>query len=127
MNHKESFLQYLQTERRYSPHTVRSYSNDLSQFIVFHTNDETEFNPGTVISQDVRDWIVSLLDSGISPSSVHRKISCLRVFFRFLRKEGLHGADPMEKVVMPKRRKRLPGFVPESSLDTLLDSCDFGD
>lgn len=127
MRHKESFLQYLQAERRFSPHTVRSYANDLNQFIQFCTREEAEFSPDLVTGQDIRSWIVSLLDSGVAPVSVHRKISCLRVFFRFLRKEGVITADPLGRVVMPKRKKRLPEFVSEPSLDTLLDDQDFGD
>lgn len=127
MRHKESFLQYLQAERRYSPHTVRSYANDLNQFTQFCTREEAEFSPDLVTGQDIRSWIVSLLDSGVAPVSVHRKISCLRVFFRFLRKEGVITADPLGRVVMPKRKKRLPEFVSEPSLDTLLDDQDFGD
>jgi integrase/recombinase XerC len=63
----------------------------------------------------------------MSPVSVHRKISCLRVFYRFLRKDGIVSSDPLERVVMPKRKKRLPEFVAEESLDKLLDSFSFGD
>jgi integrase/recombinase XerC len=67
------------------------------------------------------------MENNISSSSVHRKISCLRVFFRYLRKEGIVKNDPLEKVVLPKRRKRLPQFVSEESLDSLLDNNNFGD
>jgi len=67
------------------------------------------------------------MNNGIAPVSVHRKISCLRVFYRFLRKEGIVKSDPMEKVVLPKRKKTLPVFVGEEALDTLLDKNNFGD
>jgi len=126
MNYKESFLQYLATERRYSPHTIRSYGNDLNQFISFIIEIYSGFTPGEINSADIRSWIVKLLDGGMSASSVHRKITCLRVFFRFLRREGVISGDPTERVVMPKRKKRLPGFVSEESLMTLLDEFDFG-
>jgi len=66
------------------------------------------------------------MDSGITPVTVHRKISCLRVFFKFLRKEGIIKSDPLEKVVLPKRKKTLPVFVEEGALDTLLDENNFG-
>jgi integrase/recombinase XerC len=66
------------------------------------------------------------MDGGIKPVSVHRKISCLRVFFRYLRKEGAIKGDPLEKVVLPKRKKSLPVFVSEQSLDNLLDGNNFG-
>ena len=127
MNHKESFLQYLKTEKRYSPHTVRSYLNDLDQFFSFQSARQNPTEPGQISSYDIRSWIVSMLDSGYSPVSIHRKISCLRVFYRYLRKEGIVKNDPLDKVVLPKVKKRLPAFVDEKSLDFLLDDFDFGD
>jgi len=127
MSHKESFLQYLQIERRYSPHTVRSYLNDLDQFISFLLSKGLPDDPVAVSSHDVRAWIVSLLDNNYSTVSVHRKISCLRVYFKYLRKEGIVKSDPLQKVVLPKRKKSLPVFVEEESLSKLLDDYSFGD
>ena len=69
---------------------------------------------------------MSLVEDGYSPVSIHRKISSLRVFYRYLRKEGFTITDPLEKVVLPKMKKRLPVFVEEGSLDRLLDDYDFG-
>jgi len=80
-----------------------------------------------ITSHQVRAWIVSLMEKGISATSVHRKISCLRVFYRWLRKEGITGNDPLDKVVLPKQKKRLPLFVGEKALDDLLDNFSFGD
>jgi integrase/recombinase XerC len=127
MNHKESFLQYLQIEKRYSPHTVRSYLNDLDQFYLFLSKLNLSDDPAAVTSYDIRAWIVSLLEDSYSSVSVHRKISCLRVYFRYLRKEGILKGDPLEKVVLPKRKKTLPVFVEEEALDKLLDNYSFGD
>jgi integrase/recombinase XerC len=126
MSHKESFLQYLGTEKRYSPHTIRSYRNDLGQFYTWLAANLIPENPEEITSHHIRAWIVSLMDSGIIPVSVHRKISCLRVFFRFLRKEGIITSDPLEKVILPKRKKTLPVFIEEGALDKLLDEIDFG-
>jgi integrase/recombinase XerC len=126
MDHKESFLQYLKTEKRYSPLTVRSYLSDLDQFDNHLKVNSLPGSPGMVTSHDVRSWIVSLIENGYSSVSVHRKISSLRVFYRFLRKEDLVRNDPFEKIVLPKMKKRLPVFVDEDSLDKLLDSFDFG-
>ncbi len=127
MDNKESFLDYLQFEKSYSQHTVRSYRNDLDQFILFLKSHAGTADITSVTSSDVRAWMVSLLDRGYSPASVHRKISGLRTLYRFLRREGKMSSDPLEKVILPKKRKRLPVFVEESSLDRLLDSYDFGD
>ncbi len=127
MSHKESFLQYLQTEKRYSPHTVRSYLNDLDQFYLFLSSLGLPDDPAAVSSHDIRAWIVTMLDNSYSTVSVHRKISCLRVFFRYLRKEGVIKLDPLEKVVLPKRKKTLPVFVEEDALVKLLDNYSFED
>jgi len=127
MSHKESFLKYLQIEKRYSPHTVRSYLNDLSQFYAFLSSLGLPEDPVAVTSYDIRAWIVSMLDNNYSAISVHRKISCLRVFFRYLRKEGIMNNDPLEKVVLPKRKKSLPVFIEEEALTQLLDNLSFGD
>jgi len=127
MSHKESFLQYLQIQKRYSLHTVRSYLNDLDQFYSFLLSLGLPADPVAVTSHDIRAWIVSMLDKGYSTVSVHRKISCLRVFYRYLRKEGILKSDPLEKVVLPKRKKTLPVFVEEEALTALLDNFSFGD
>jgi len=127
MSHKESFLQYLQIEKRYSLHTVRSYLNDLDQFYHFLFSLGLPEDPVAVTSYDIRAWIVSMLDNNYSPVSVHRKISCLRVFYRYLRKEGIVKNDPLEKVVLPKRKKTLPVFIEEEAINKLLDNFSFGD
>jgi len=127
MDHKESFLQYLKIEKRYSPLTVRSYLNDLDQFDKYLNLQDLSGKPEEIGYHDVRSWIVSLIENGYSPVSIHRKISSLRVFYRHLRREGLVSNDPLEKVVLPKIRKRLPVFVDEGSLGKLLDEYEFGD
>jgi integrase/recombinase XerC len=127
MGLKESFLQYLQIGKRYSPHTIRSYHNDLDQFFIFISDNEMPQDPAEMSAHHIRAWVVSLMDSGIKPVSVHRKISCLRVFFRYLRKEGKIKSDPLDKVVLPKRKKALPVFVSEDSVGRLLDDDNFSD
>ena len=124
---KESFLQYLKAEKRYSPHTVKSYSNDLDKFSMFLINKGQPEDPLEASSYDIRAWIVDLIGNDYSAVSVHRKISCLRVFFKYMRKEGLIEGDPMQKVALPKREKRLPVFVEEKSMSNLLDEYNFSD
>ncbi len=127
MNYKESFLQYLKIEKRYSPHTVRSYLNDLDQFECHLNESGHSGSASDVTSHDIRTWIVSLLDNGYSAVSVHRKISCLRVWFRYMRKEGILKTDPMQKIVVPKRKKNLPAFIEEKAMIALLDDVGFED
>ena len=120
-------MQYLKIEKRYSPHTVRSYQNDLDQFYTWLSDNQIPDNPDSISAHHVRAWIVNLMNKGITPVSVHRKISCLRVFFRYLRKEGIMKIDPVEKVALPKRKRSLPVFVGEEALYTLLENNNFGD
>jgi integrase/recombinase XerC len=84
-------------------------------------------DPGEITSHQIRAWIVSMMDNNIKSVTVHRKISCLRSFFRYLRKEGVIKSDPLEKIVLPKRKKTLPVFIGEKALDKLLDNNNFGD
>ena len=81
--------------------------------------------PAGTTSHDIRSWIVSLAESEYSSRSIHRKISSLRAFFRYLRRNGIVSHDPFEKVVLPKAEKSLPVFVEEEALDLLLDGIDF--
>ncbi len=126
MKYKESFLEYLQYEKHYSHHTVCSYKSDLeaySHFLNVHAGSD---DPLQANSSDIRSWVVSMMDSGYSASSVHRKISGLRSFYRYLRRDKLISNDPLDTIILPKRRKRLPVFVEEASMDKLLDQYDFG-
>ncbi|MGE5432817.1 MAG: tyrosine-type recombinase/integrase [Syntrophomonadaceae bacterium] len=131
MTHKESFLRYLEIEKRYSLHTVRSYSNDLDHFFSFLVSEGLPSDPVSVTSAEIRRWLSWSLDSNnperIQTVSVHRKISCLRVFYKYLRKEGTMTHDPLEKVVLPRKKKTLPVFVEESALDKLLDKQFFAE
>jgi integrase/recombinase XerC len=101
--------------------------NDLDQFYLYLSEQGLPEDPVTVTSHDIRAWIVSMLDNNYSTVSVHRKISCLRVFYRYLRKEGELKTDPLEKVVLPKRKKTLPVFVEEAAMNNLLDNNAFND
>ena len=119
------FLEYITTERRLSDHTIKSYSVDLSQFsnylsLEFNISHVTEIN-----FQLTRNWIASLLEEGIQPVSINRKISTLRTYFRFLLKKGVVKENPMLKIIPPKSKKRLPVFIEEIQIKELLDKIDF--
>ena len=126
--HQKRFISYLSSEKRFSVHTITSYSIDIRQFILFLKD---EYQITTEISdisfQIVRSWIVSLLEEGISPRSVNRKISTLKTYFKFLIREGFIHKNPMIKVVSPKSKKRLPLFIEESQIDLLLNDIKFDD
>ena len=127
MERKESFLQYIRTEKRYSRHTVISYKNDLDQFSGWLGDNYPGATADSVTSAAVRGWMVSLLEGGAATGTVHRKMSALRAFFRYLRRHGMSSTDPMSGVKLPKKARQLPVFVAEESLDRLLDDFKFGD
>lgn len=127
MDKKESFLQYISTEKRYSRHTVTSYRNDLDQFFAWMQMNHADTMPWDAKSGHVRGWMVSLIEGGCIASTVHRKMSALRSFYRYMRKHGYSDADPMSAVKLPKKPRQLPVFVTEESLDRLLDDYKFGD
>ena len=123
MEEIEAFLEYLRYERNYSEETEKSYKVDLLQFEEFAKGCELqlqEVNPNTV-----REWIVQMMDNGISASSINRKLSALRTFYKYLLKKGDITADPMRKISGPKKKKPLPVFVKEKEMDRLLDEIVF--
>lgn len=126
MKYIDTFLNFLQYEKRFPLSTIRSYKTDIHQFSEFCQNqlDLSEFDQ--VSHKNIRDWIVKLMESGISSRSVNRKISSLKSFYKFLLREGLLNKNPMDRVVAPKSKKSLPGFVEKEAMDILLDQFNFG-
>jgi integrase/recombinase XerC len=124
---KAEFLKYLQYEKRYSKNTVTSYENDLQQFVAFCEVTLGSFEPNTITERHVRSWIVDLSKSNISPRSINRKITTLRVFFKFLKRLDLVKLNPIEKFSRLKQKKELPWFVDETAMERLFSEFDFGD
>ena len=118
----DSFLEYLQAERNYSSATIESYAKDLAEFQDFMEGQNPDASWTSVQSDDVREWVIYLLDEQrLAASSVNRKLSALRSYYKYLRRMGRVGVNPMEKVTAPKKRKPLPHFVRESEMDRLLE------
>ncbi|MEO8794638.1 MAG: tyrosine-type recombinase/integrase [Daejeonella sp.] len=116
----ERFIRYLQFEKRYSPHTLIAYRNDLQQFHNFLKLSDLDFE--SVQHAHVRSWMVELLEQNATAKSVNRKISSLRSFYKFLKREHLVLNEPMAKLHAPKIPKRLPIVVEDKKINTLLDS-----
>ncbi len=118
----DSFLKHVQYVKRLSPNTVLAYQNDLLQLRRFLLE---RFSSDKVASADhtmIRSWIVSLVEAGIEPSSVNRKIACMRSFYKFLLAQKAIKGDPMRKISILKAGKRLPAFVKEEDMVNLLDN-----
>jgi integrase/recombinase XerC len=123
---KERFIAFIQFEKRYSPHTVTAYRTDLDQFYSFLKERYSLEEIRSVTHPMIRSWLADLMEQGISPRSINRKLTALKSYFRFLKKEGVVDQNPMRKVVSPKIPKRLPVFVEKEKMDLLLDGIDFG-
>lgn len=122
----DSFLNYLRYEKRYSPHTVLSYQNDLSQFETF-LQATFETSPSLAKYQMIRSWIVQLVEMKMDPLTVNRKIASLRSYYKFLLRQNLLDKDPMLKVKVLKTKKKLPHFVKEADMVSVLDQQTFSD
>jgi len=122
----EQFIQYLKFEKRFSPLTVTAYQKDLNQFLVFIAVPESELL--NITHQQVRSWMVELMDHGNEAKTINRKVSSLRSFYKFLQRNEMILINPMTQVRAPKIPKRLPVVITEQKMDTLLDGgFDFSD
>ena len=123
----ESFLDYLQYERNYSEKTVLAYGEDIKQLQEFAQEEYGKFNPLEVEAELIREWIVSLMDKGYTSTSVNRKLSSLRTFYKYLLRQEETTIDPLRKIKGPKNKKPLPVFLKENEMNRLLDETDFGE
>ena len=123
----ETFLDYLRLERNYSERTIVSYGTDLREFGDYLKKVDAGLDFTVAHSDNVRNWVVSLMDDGRTAASVNRKLSSLRSFYHFLLKKGTVVVNPMLKIVGPKKKKPLPSFLREKDMDRLLDDISFGE
>ena len=121
----DSFLKYLEFEKRVSRHTLLAYKTDLQQFSVFTNDTFAEVRPDAADYNMIRSWIINLVESKIDALSVNRKIACLRSFYKFLLRQEVISIDPMLKIRGLKTKKQLPSFVNEGDMISLLDRTEF--
>ena len=118
------FLSYLENVKRYSPHTLLAYKEDLGQFLDYCAtiNEVSDFPD--VTSKMVREWMVIEMSKGRKATTTRRELSVLRTLFKYLMREGRLAEDPTETIILPKTGRRLPVFVPDYQMDEILDSED---
>ena len=121
----ETFLKYLSFEKRYSQHTVGAYRKDLLQFSDFLVADFEISNLEEVRHPQIRSWVVSLMDKGLSPKSVNRKVATLKSFYKFLLGREFIELNPTTQIKPLKVEKDLPTFVKETEITDLLDRVEF--
>lgn len=114
------FLSYLQHEKRFSRHTLVSYETDLRQFSDYLRSQYQMESPADAGHLLIRSWVVQLMENGLDPRSVNRKITALRSFYRYLVRTGVMLRSPMLKVQGPKTRKKLPEYLDEQKMDRIL-------
>jgi len=111
----DSFIDFISAQKRFSEHTVVAYRKDIEQFLEFaeiNSLDECK----EVSARLIRGWMVDLMENEYATQSVNRKLSTLRTFFKWLKKEGFISDNPMKLIRGPKNNKRLPSFVQQKQL-----------
>lgn len=121
----DEFLIYFQTERNKSDLTIDSYRVDLQEFETFFDSLNEGITWINVDENTIREWIIYMMDEQhMKASSVNRKLSALRTFFRYLLMTKHIERNPMVRVSGPKRQKPLPAFVRDDEMNLLLDHLD---
>ena len=113
------FLDYIAIEKRYSARTVGEYGDDLKAWCAFLGWDVEEFDPSKVGAEDVKLWMVEMLDSGQSPRSVKRRLSAVKSFYKFLLRVGIVKVDITRAIVAPKTDKPLPLYFREGDMEAV--------
>lgn len=125
---RDSFLKYLLYERRYSPHTIEAYKNDLTKLEAFLAPDEAGgISLEKASASDLRAWIYQLREDGDDPRSINRRIATLRSFYKFLLRNETIVQDPSQRIRALKTSKKLPEFVKENDMVRMLDQVSFED
>jgi len=124
------FLSYLKLNRNVSAHTVAAYDSDLSQFLAFVSRESGKRR--TLVPKDlnldlIRGFLAELHHQGQARASVARKISALRTFVRYLRREGWIDSDPAALAVSPKREHKIPAHLTVDEMSRLLEAPDASD
>lgn len=118
----EEFKKYLRLEVNRSPHTVDAYLRDINQFAAWlGTNFDTMVRPGSVASNDIRDWLGHIASQGAGPATLRRKVQSLRALFRWAMRAGKINGNPAQDVTLAKLPKHLPDIVKVPELEQLLD------
>jgi integrase/recombinase XerC len=129
--HLKSFLQYLKLNRHVSPHTVRAYDSDVTQYLAFIASETgkkmSELDPADLDMMSVRTHIADLNKAGKARSSVARKLSGLRTFIKYLRREEIIEHDPAAMAVAPKRDQTIPTHLSEPEIERLIETPNTGD
>jgi len=121
------FLNYLSFQKRYSQNTVISYQNDLSAFFDFVLKEYKISEISEISTSIIRTWLAFLKENKYTSKSINRKISSLKAFFKYQLKLQRIPVNPVSTITSLKVSKRLPSFVAEKDINTLLNHDFFAD
>ena len=121
--HVRSFLEFLESGKNYSSHTIESYNADLLRFAEFAAGNNARY-PEAISKDHLRSFIAHLFDQGYSRKSIARKIASLRSLFKYLKRKHLVESNPAANLATPKLDRKLPAFLDETSMQHILDLPD---
>ncbi len=119
----DRYIDYLKAERNVSKYTVRNYTHDLMDFFQF-VKDKKISSLKEVDKRDIRDYLSHLMERGIAKTSISRKVSAIRSFYRYLLREKFIDANPVATTNSPKLDRRLPSFLTLDEIERLLKTPD---
>ncbi len=119
--HIERFLNYLSTQKRYSPHTITSYQKDLIDLEYFVNGQYPDTSLIEIKLPVLRSWLASLKDSDMESRSINRKISGVRSFYKYLMRQQIIRSSPAASLSFLKTKKSLPSFVDETHIKQVLE------
>ena len=117
----DEFLDYLRYERNYSALTVENYGKDLADLQAYFEDLDEGLTWTTLDADVIRGWMEHMMDRGNTATSVNRRLSAVRTFYRYARSRGIIEANPAHAIEGPKKQKPLPQFVKEREMDELLE------
>ncbi|NER09202.1 integrase/recombinase XerC [Muriicola jejuensis] len=123
----DAFISYLSLEKKYSPHTVKAYRKDLEEFRDFHLSRGGDTGIDQANYGEIREWIVDLVEQGISNRSVNRKVTALKSYYKFLLKVGDIPANPLARHKALKTPKKVEIPFSQAEMNELLNSISFED
>jgi integrase/recombinase XerC len=117
----DSFINYLEYEKRSSAHTVLAYRKDLEQAQNFVNLSFSIDDLSHCTHPDLRAWIIDLVEQGLSQTTVNRKLATLRSFYKFLMRSKIIQKDPTYKLKSLKTPRKLPEFLQETTIESVLE------
>jgi integrase/recombinase XerC len=130
-DHLKDFLAYLKLNRHVSPHTVRAYETDVTQYLAWIAGETgkkmSQLEPADLDMTSVRSHLAELNKAGKARASVARKLSGLRTFVKYLRREDIIEHDPTAMAVAPKRDQTIPNHLSEPEIERLIETPNTGD